>query len=110
MKKVLVGTVAALSLTVIAAPGFCAAKPAQKIDGKALFDQHCAACHPNGGNIINKQKTLSKKGMAARGIKTESDIVAKMRNPGPGMNKFDAKQLPEPQAKAIAAYMQKSFP
>lgn len=110
MKKLVVGAVAVLSLTVVAAPGFCAAKPAQNIDGKKLFDQHCAACHPNGGNIINKQKTLSKKGMAARGVKTEKDIVAKMRNPGTGMTKFDAHQIPDPEAKAIASYILKSFP
>ena len=110
MKKTLIGAVAVLSLTVVASPGFCAAKAAQKIDGKKLFEQHCAACHPNGGNIINKDKTLSKKEMAVHGVKTEKDVVAKMRAPGPGMTKFDAHQIPDPEAKAIAGYILKSFP
>jgi cytochrome c6 len=27
-------------------------------DGAALFEQHCAGCHVNGGNIIRRGKTL----------------------------------------------------
>jgi len=105
MKKISVFTVAMLSLSMLAASG-CSAST---VDGKAKFDQHCAVCHPNGGNIIKKDKTLSKKAMAARGIKTEKDVVAKMRNPGPGMNKFDAKTLPDKEATAIASYILTTF-
>jgi len=104
MKKVLVITVAMLSLSMFASVGFCDTKGA-----KQSFDKFCASCHPNGGNIMNAQKTLSKKSMAARGIKNEKDIVAKMRNPGPGMSKFDAKAVPEKEATAIAGYVLKTF-
>lgn len=105
MKKIAVVTAAMVSMSVMAAPGFCETK----VDAKAKFDQHCVACHPKGGNIINPQKTLSKKSLAAHGIKTEKDIVAKMRNPGPGMTKFDAKVVPEPEANAIAKYILTTF-
>jgi len=54
------------------------------IGGAKLFQQHCAACHPDGGNIIKPALTLRKKDMDARGVKTAEDIVGKMRNPGPG--------------------------
>ena len=109
MKKITVVTVAMLSLSLFAAPGFCVTKKGDKIDAKAKFEQLCASCHPKGGNIVNPQKPLSKSSMAARGIKTEKDIVAKMRNPGPGMNKFDAKTVPDKEATAIAGYILKTF-
>jgi cytochrome c6 len=77
--------------------------------GEKLFQQHCAACHPNGGNIINAAFTLHKKDREAHGVKTASDIVGKMRNPGPGMTRFDKKAVPDNQAKQIAEYIIKTF-
>jgi cytochrome c6 len=109
MKKIMVVTVAMLSVSMFAAPGFCDTKKGEKIDAKHEFEEHCAACHPKGGNIMKSDKTLSKKSMAAHGIKTEKDIVAKMRNPGPGMNKFDAKAVSDKEATAIAKYVLTTF-
>jgi cytochrome c6 len=34
-----------------------AGKAVSAISGEAGFKQHCAICHPDGGNIINPQKT-----------------------------------------------------
>lgn len=109
MKKIFIVTAAMVSMSVMVAPGFAETKKGAKIDGKAKFDQHCASCHPKGGNIVNAQKGLSKKALAANGIKTEKDIVAKMRTPGPGMTKFDAKTVPDAEAKAIAKYVLATF-
>lgn len=81
----------------------------QEKKGEALFQQNCSPCHPNGGNIINPQKTLHKKDREANEIKKDADIVAKMRNPGPGMTKFDEKSLPAQEAKEIAEYILKTF-
>ena len=108
MKKVLAVTVSVLSLTVVAAPGFCETK-AGKVDGKAKFEQLCAACHPEGGNIIKPDKSIGKKALAGRGIRKEKDVVAKIRNPGPGMTKFDAKALPDNEAEAVAKYILTTF-
>ena len=77
--------------------------------GEAQFKQYCQMCHPNGGNIINKKKTLDRKSLQANNIKTESDIIKTMRNPGPGMTRFDEKTIPEDDAKAIAQYILKTF-
>lgn len=109
MKKTLVVTVAMLSMSVFATAGFCDTKKGEKVDGKKEFNEHCAACHPGGKNIVNPKKTLSKASLTANGVKTEKDIIAKMRNPGPGMTKFDAKAVPDNEAKAIAEYILKSF-
>ena len=78
-------------------------------NGEALFKQHCSVCHPDGGNIVNPQKTLHKKDREANGVKTTSDIVNKMRNPGPGMTQFDEKTIPNKDAAAIAGYILKTF-
>ena len=109
MRKTLVVAAAMLSLSMFATPGFCEAKKGEKIDAKAKFEQHCASCHPKGGNIVNAQKPLGKSSLAAHGIKSEKDIVGKMRNPGPGMNKFDAKTVPDKEATAIAGYILTTF-
>jgi len=77
--------------------------------GAILFRQHCAACHPDGGNIINKAKTLHKKDREAHGVMTAKDIVGKMRNPGPGMVRFDTKTVSEKDAMEIAKYVLKTF-
>jgi hypothetical protein len=63
-------------------------------------------CHPEGGNIINAKKTLHGKDLKANNIRNTEDIVKAMRNPGPGMTKFDEKILPAKEAKEIAEYVQ----
>ncbi len=74
-----------------------------------MFKQNCAVCHPDGGNIVNPKKTLHKQDREANNVKTEADIVKIMRNPGPGMIKFDEKTIPDKQAKEIAGYILQSF-
>ncbi|MBA4371728.1 MAG: cytochrome C [Thermodesulfovibrio sp.] len=81
----------------------------QKISGENAFKEHCAACHPDGGNIVNPQKTLHKKDREANKVKTAADIIGKMRNPGPGMSQFDKKTVSDEEAGAIANYILKTF-
>ena len=77
--------------------------------GEELFKDNCAACHPDGGNIINPADTLHKKDRDAHGIKTTAAIVQKMRHPGPGMTEFDEKMISDKNATAIAEYILKTF-
>jgi len=77
--------------------------------GEALFKEHCAACHPDGGNIINPKKTLKKSDLRANNIKSKNDIVAIMRKPGPGMLKFDEKTISGHDAEEIAEFILKKF-
>ena len=109
MKKTLVVTVALLSLSMFATPGFSDTKKGEKVDGKKEFEEHCAACHPGGKNIVNAKKPLGKASLASHGVKSSKDVVAKMRNPGPGMTKFDAKAVSDAEATAIADYILKTF-
>ena len=80
-----------------------------EIDGKKEFEEHCAVCHKDGGNMINSAKTLSEKDREANGVKSAEDIIGKMRNPGPGMTQFDEKTISDEEARAIADYILKTF-
>ncbi len=96
---------AAGSISVMFAGG---AEAAQQT-GEALFKQHCAVCHVDGGNLITPQKTLHQKDREKNNIKTTEAIIKTMRNPGPGMTQFNEKTIPEKDAKAIAEYILKTF-
>ncbi len=96
-----------LSVTVLISVGN--AEVNGKLDAKAAYDKHCASCHPAGGNIINKTKSLKKADLRKSGVKNWQDVVAKMRNPGPGMQPFTKQAISDKEAKAIAEYILKTF-
>ena len=102
MKKRLICTLGAVTLAFVSSSAIAAT-------GEALFKQHCIACHPDGGNLINPKRTLHKKDLDLQGIKNSEDIVKYMRTPGPGMTAFDAKTLPAKDAQAVAEYVLKTF-
>lgn len=86
------------------------AAPETTMTGEQLYKQHCAVCHPNGGNTINPKKPVGAKAMAENSkITTPEDIVRVMRNPGPGMNKFDEATISDADARKIADYMLATF-
>jgi cytochrome c6 len=108
-KKEMVASVAVLAICSFAAIGFAETKKGGQVEGAKEFKEHCAVCHPEGGNIVNSKRTLKKADREANGIKSAKDIIAKMRKPGPGMTAFDAKTIPDKEAKAIAQYILKTF-
>ena len=90
----------------------------KKKSGKALFEKHCAVCHPDGGNRLNPEQTLHRKDLEANGFRTPQDIVQKMRNPGAfsphagkwsSMKTFDEKTLSNKEALKIAEYTLNTF-
>ena len=109
MKYFLITNAIVLSVCLSASTGFCDTKEGEKIDGKKEFAEHCAVCHPNGGNVVNAKKLLSMKSLNANGVKSAKDITGKIRNPGPGMTKFDEKTISNKEAMAIAEYIMKTF-
>ncbi len=86
-----------------------AEKASDTSKGEQLFNANCKVCHPDGGNIINPKKTLHKADREANGVKKVEDILKRMRNPGPGMTKFDKKTISDKDARAIASYVLKTF-
>lgn len=109
MKNAVIATVSMLAVCLLATSGFSDTKKGEKIDGAKEFKEHCAVCHPNGGNIMNPKKTLKKADLAANGIKDWKGIVKSMRKPGPGMTKFDTKAISDKEARAIAEYILKTY-
>lgn len=97
------------AITCFIASGVFAEKPASTSLGKSEFAEHCAVCHPDGGNIINPKKSLHQKDREMNNIKTGADIVKLLRNPGPGMTLFDEKTITKKEAQAIAEYVLKTF-
>ncbi len=47
-----------------------------RADGELLFQQHCAGCHVNGGNIIRRGKTLKLAALERQGLASEQAIAA----------------------------------
>jgi cytochrome c6 len=74
-----------------------------------IFAQHCAGCHPEGGNTVNPQKTLHSKDLEANNIKTPGDIVNRMRTPGVGMPRFNRNVITDKDAEKIAEYILSTF-
>lgn len=102
-------TVFAIAAAILLALHGYAAPAPKTSPGEQAFEQNCAVCHKDGGNIINPTKTLHRKDLRANGITKPADIVAKMRNPGPGMTKFNRTAIPDKTAWGIADYIQKTF-
>jgi len=112
---------ARLFLVLLVLFGFAVALFAEEAEqtGEALFKQNCSTCHPDGGNIFNKSKTLSKNDREMNNIKTADDIVKKRRNPEAldlshpdqwcGMKVFDETKLSDRDLRKIAEYILKTF-
>lgn len=95
-------TIAAVILVFAAASAFAAT-------GEELYKQHCASCHPDGGNIIKPKYTLHKKDMDREGVKGAKGIIKLIRKPEAGMTAFDKKTISDKDAQAIAEYVLKTF-
>src|SRR5512137_1954691 len=108
MKKALTVSVACALICLSLSPRLVGAQPKASA-GEEAFQRNCAVCHSGGGNAINPAKTLHAADLKASGIARPGDIIAKMRNPGPGMTTFDKKTVPDKTARAIAEYILKTF-
>jgi cytochrome c6 len=107
MKKMTVLLVIVFAVCCVGVVAF--AEKASKDNGEAEFKEHCAICHPEGGNLINPKKTLHKKDREANKIRNEADIIKILRKPGPGMTPFDEKTISDSEAREVAKYIFKAF-
>lgn len=57
-------------------------------EGKALFSQHCMACHINGINVILPEKNLKIEALKANGMDNPKSIQYQIRNGKNGMPAF----------------------
>lgn len=69
-----------------------------------LFEQNCAACHANGGNIIRRGKNLKQKAMKRNGYDSV-DAIAQIITHGKGIMSAYGDRLNEAEISAIAQYV-----
>jgi len=69
-----------------------------------LFEVHCAGCHPNGGNIIRRGKTLRTKALKRYGY-TEVSAVADIIANGKGIMSAYRDRLTDETIHTLATYV-----
>ncbi|MBM5804011.1 MAG: cytochrome C6 [Cyanobacteria bacterium K_DeepCast_35m_m2_155] len=73
-------------------------------DGGVLFENHCAGCHVNGGNIIRRGKTLKLAALERQGLDSP-EAIARVAAAGIGQMSGYGAVLGEGGAEAVAAYV-----
>jgi cytochrome c6 len=72
--------------------------------GGKLFENHCAGCHVNGGNVIRRNKTLRRQDLLREGVKGPAE-VARIAAKGKGQMSGYEKVLGEGGADAVGAWV-----
>lgn len=73
-------------------------------EGAAIFKANCAACHPKGGNIIRRGKTLKEKALKRNHLDTIeaiASIVSKGKNNMPAYEE----RLSSQEIEAVSSYV-----
>jgi cytochrome c6 len=73
-------------------------------DGARLFENHCAGCHVNGGNIIRRRKTLRLAALERQGLDSEQ-AIATIAAAGIGQMGGYADALGDEGVRAVAAWV-----
>ena len=100
--KRLFGFVLAALLFLAAAP--VSAAFAADLDGAKIFKANCAACHAQGTNRVNAQKTLKKDDLTAYDMYDHDAIVTQVTNGKNAMPAFSGK-LGDDEIDAVADYV-----
>jgi cytochrome c6 len=74
--------------------------------GAKLFNNHCAGCHINGGNVVRRNKTLRRQDLLREGINGPAD-VARIAAAGKGQMSGYAKVLGDGGPDAVGAWVWK---
>ena len=73
-------------------------------EGDTLFEAHCSGCHPHGGNIIRRGKTLKQRALRRNGVDSVAAIADLVTHGKNNMSAFEDR-LSEAQIDAVAAYV-----
>ncbi|MEI6828614.1 MAG: c-type cytochrome [Synechococcaceae cyanobacterium ELA445] len=73
-------------------------------NGAQLFENHCAACHRNGGNIIRRSRTLKLGALERRGL-ASPEAIAGIAASGIGQMGGYADRLGPGGAEAVGAWV-----
>ncbi|HEY9734851.1 MAG TPA: c-type cytochrome [Trichocoleus sp.] len=95
-----------VGLTLVWQPAAVLAEPvgAPATSAAQLFELHCAGCHPGGGNIVRRGKTLKQKALARNKVDTEDAIASLIYN-GKGIMSAFGNRLSEAEIESLAHYV-----
>ena len=85
-------------------PEILSAEIAEAPTAAVLFEQTCAGCHANGGNVIRRGKNLKKRAMERNGY-GDVDAIASIITNGKGIMSAYGERLSEEEISAIAQYV-----
>ncbi len=77
---------------------------ADALPAATLFEQNCAGCHANGGNIIRRGKNLKQRAMVRNGY-GEVEAIANIITHGKGIMSAYGERLNADEISAIAQYV-----
>ena len=85
-------------------------QPAVADTGAAIFETKCAACHANGGNVLNPQKTLDVKALEKYKYDEQAAIVQLLKVGKGQMPKYQGaippvSRLSDEDIEAVAQYV-----
>nr|WP_255102042.1 MULTISPECIES: c-type cytochrome [unclassified Synechococcus] len=72
--------------------------------GESLFENHCAGCHINGGNILRRGKTLKLQALERNGI-TGPEAIAAIASAGLGQMSGYGEVLGPGGSEAVAGWV-----
>ena len=102
MKALLVVVVLTINLIAFTSPA-AQAEPIPT-EGSALFELHCAACHPHGGNIIRRGRTLKLAALRRRDL-ASPDAIAEIARNGIGQMGGYERELGESGDREVAEWI-----
>lgn len=73
-------------------------------NAQALFTVQCAGCHPNGGNIVRRRKTLKQKALKRNGVESVEAIATLIAN-GKGLMSAYGDRLTSEEIDVLATYV-----
>jgi cytochrome c6 len=74
------------------------------IPGARIFHVHCAGCHPGGGNIIRRGKTLKQRALQRNGYDSVAAIASLVTHGKNNMSAF-ADRLTASEIEAVSTYV-----
>jgi cytochrome c6 len=80
------------------------AVPLSESSPAALFELHCAGCHPNGSNIIRRGKSLQPKALKRHGVDSVA-AIATLITEGKGLMSAYGDRLSPDEIQTLAAYV-----
>jgi cytochrome c6 len=85
-------------------PSVALADPPVADPPAALFEFHCAGCHPNGSNIVRRGKSLQPKALKRHGVDSVA-AIATLITQGKGLMSAYGDRLSPDEIQTLASYV-----